>query len=152
MERTKLKLSTNQIKHALPNWMFSELVDAAAAVEKKPNQFRRGIQGKKVKEVQLLDSSLDEGSIGDRFPLGPNNKIKGRSKSDEYCLLLKRIASLPMEIQRCFNKWKRERIDAITDNNNGRRRWVEADMWRALDKITSRIVNTKAMRYAPISL
>lgn len=148
MERTKL--STKQIKHALPNWMFSELVETvAAAVEKKPKKTRRGSrQGKKAKDKEahrrLSNSSFDEGSSSDESPLSPdlNNKIgnRNRSSSTKECLLSKSIASLPMEMQKCFGEWKRERNDAMANHDDRRQRRIEKVMWQALNNITSRMV------------
>eukprot|EP00050_Salpingoeca_kvevrii_P008272 m.301890 g.301890 ORF g.301890 m.301890 type:complete len:218 (-) comp14954_c0_seq1:586-1239(-) len=118
MQRTKL--STRQIKHALPSWMFDELIDPTA--ERRPRKTRRGSrQNKKNRQREALMS----------FAAAP---VMSSTTSLTKC-----IGALPVELQSCFNEWRRERKEAILHNDVVRQQDLERTMWSALRNIVTQM-------------
>lgn len=121
MERTKL--STKQIRHALPEWMFVELVDEAVPGERRQKKTRRGNRSKR---SPSRDSGC-ESTSPPPSPLLPMQPTTSLSKS---------IASLPVDLQRCFSEWRRERKMAMMQNDLSKLQEVERVMWSAYHNIT----------------
>jgi hypothetical protein len=116
MERTKL--STRQIRHALPDWLFEELVDETMPGERRTHKKTR--RGHRSKQNRELGGELSP-------PLSPT--APGGS-------LLKSISSLPSDLQRCFSEWRRERKVAILQSDFYKQQEVERIMWSAYHNIT----------------
>lgn len=123
MERTKL--STKQIRHALPEWMFVELVDEAVPGERRQKKTRRGNRAKR-------STSRDSGCESTSPPPSPMLSLPMQPPTS----LSKSIASLPADLQRCFSEWRRERKVAMMQNNIPKLQEVERVMWSAYNNIT----------------
>ena len=119
MERTKL--STRQIRHALPDWMFEELVEDS--LERRPRRTRRGNRARRNRDL-----AVSSGSESNSPPASPV-VFGGHS-------LIKTISSLPLELQRCFSEWRRERKVAILQQDLYKQQEVERVMWSAYFNIT----------------
>jgi hypothetical protein len=112
MERTKL--SIKQIRHALPEWMFEELVDTNT--ERRVRKTRRGNRAKR---------NRDSG-LGMSPPSSP-----------EICedTLSLTISLMPKDLQRCFAEWQRERSAFIAQHDVPRQQEIEHIMWSAVYNI-----------------
>lgn len=118
MERTKL--STRQIRHALPDWMFEELVDENA--ERRPRRTRRGNRSRRSRQPGSGDmlGSCSEGISPPTSPVAFGGAQLGKS-----------IATLPVDLQRCFSEWRRERRLAVLQHDLYRQQELERVMWSA---------------------
>ena len=118
------KLTAKQIKHALPSWMFNDIVDDPLPDKRTPKKTRRGCRAKKNKDKANNNRMAME---NDMTMLGNGSSIS----------LSKCIASLPAELQRCFTEWRRERKQAIMNSDIDRQNAIETIMWSAIRNIMS---------------
>ena len=110
----KTKLSVTQIKHALPHWMFVEVVQEEQHKTPPPPP----VPSPRISPQHQAPTAR------------PGSAFSGGKSSSAN--LMRCISQLPPHYQRCFSGWRRERSQAINNSDMNMKAAVEKVMWSAL--------------------
>lgn len=138
MERTKL--SAKQIRHALPEWMVTEVVDLCSTKSGAiGNGAKRSRRRSRASDRSERGSKTAGSRTGQRSGVGSLTvQQEAMVASPQSRQLLLAIAALPTDLQKCFSDWRRERWQAIAAGDVMRQQQIEGIMASALAGLQKR--------------